>query len=121
MPDVAMRPGETIAANSAIFWSEMPSCEHLVQFYDDEPALIEQLVEDDFADTVLDRDAFTALLAGSAERDREVLALRYGADLAAEEIAQLLDLSANNVHQIASRALRKLRSALADQAASGSA
>jgi len=41
--DVALRSGETIAANSAIFWSEMPACEHLVQFYDDDPALIDSL------------------------------------------------------------------------------
>ncbi|HZP12756.1 MAG TPA: MEDS domain-containing protein [Nevskiaceae bacterium] len=43
MQDFAFGAGETIAANSAIFWSEMPSCEHLVQFYDHEHALIDSL------------------------------------------------------------------------------
>jgi len=43
MQDSAFGAGETIAANSAIFWSEMRSCEHLVQFYDHEHALIDSL------------------------------------------------------------------------------
>jgi DNA-directed RNA polymerase specialized sigma24 family protein len=40
-----------------------------------------------------------------------VLALRYGADLKAEDIAALTDLTTANVHQILSRTLRKLRTA----------
>jgi RNA polymerase sigma factor (sigma-70 family) len=89
---------------------------------DEEPALIEALAAADVAELVIDRAAFVALLASVTERDREVLALRYGADLPAEDVARILDLgSANNVHQITSRAVRKLRSALEDPAASGSA
>jgi RNA polymerase sigma-70 factor (ECF subfamily) len=50
------------------------------------------------------------------ERERELLALRYGADLAGPEIAQLTGLSLANVHQILSRSLRRLRGLLdADQ------
>ena len=43
------------------------------------------------------------------ERDREVLALRFGGDMSGPEIAKLLDLSLPNVQQILSRSLRKLR------------
>jgi RNA polymerase sigma-70 factor (ECF subfamily) len=51
-------------------------------------------------------------LAGLKERDREVIALRYGADLTGAEIAELLDLSLANVQQILSRSLRRLRASL---------
>jgi RNA polymerase sigma-70 factor, ECF subfamily len=51
-------------------------------------------------------------LSQLAARDREVLALRYGADLTGPEIAALLGLTLANVQQIASRALRKLRELL---------
>jgi RNA polymerase sigma factor (sigma-70 family) len=54
----------------------------------------------------------SAALAKLAERDREVLALRFGGDLTGPEIAELLGLTLANVQQIASRSLRKLRSLL---------
>jgi RNA polymerase sigma-70 factor (ECF subfamily) len=79
---------------------------------DDEPALLESLAARDVVGEVLERDAFRALLRSSGEREREVLALRYGADLSANEVAELLGLSSANVHQIASRALRRLREEL---------
>jgi RNA polymerase sigma factor (sigma-70 family) len=79
---------------------------------DEEPALLETLASGDLAAEIADRDAFRGLLAGSGEREREVLALRYGADLSANEVADLLGLSSANVHQIASRALRRLRQEL---------
>lgn len=51
-------------------------------------------------------------LAQLPERERELLALRYGGDLTGPEIAQLIGLSLANVQQINSRALRKLRTLL---------
>jgi RNA polymerase sigma-70 factor (ECF subfamily) len=45
-------------------------------------------------------------------RDRELIALRFGGDLVASEIASLCGLSVANVQQIMSRSLRKLRAAL---------
>lgn len=51
-------------------------------------------------------------LAQLSERDREVLALRFGGDLTGPEIAELLGLSLANVQQITSRSLRKLRELL---------
>ncbi|HWH19531.1 MAG TPA: response regulator transcription factor, partial [Solirubrobacterales bacterium] len=47
-----------------------------------------------------------------SERDREVLALRFGGDMTGPEIAKLLNLSLANVQQILSRSLRRLRKRL---------
>jgi RNA polymerase sigma-70 factor (ECF subfamily) len=57
-------------------------------------------------------------LATLSQRDREVVALRFGADLRGPEIADLLSLTLANVQQILSRSLRKLRAEL-DAAPSG--
>ena len=51
-----------------------------------------------------------------SDRDREILALRFGGDMAGPEIAALLNLTLANVQQILSRSLRKLRGLL-DEAA----
>jgi RNA polymerase sigma-70 factor (ECF subfamily) len=53
-------------------------------------------------------------LARLTERDREVIALRFGGDMTGPEIAHLLNLSLANVQQILSRSLRKLRGLLED-------
>jgi RNA polymerase sigma-70 factor (ECF subfamily) len=57
-----------------------------------------------------------AALEGLRERERSVLALRFGADLPTPDIADFLDLSVANVQQILSRALRKLRRELEPEA-----
>lgn len=54
------------------------------------------------------------------ERDQEVVALRFGADLTGAQIAEALGLSLANVQQILSRSLRKLRVLLDELAASSS-
>ena len=54
-----------------------------------------------------------AALAGLGDREREVLGLRFGADLSGPEIAEVMDLSLANVQQILSRTLRRLREELA--------
>ncbi len=51
-------------------------------------------------------------LANLPPRDREVIALRFGADMTGPEIAELSGLSLANVQQILSRSLRKLRATL---------
>ena len=51
------------------------------------------------------------------DREREVLALRFGGDLSGPEIADMLDLSLANTQQILSRSLRKLRAELEDSGA----
>jgi len=52
------------------------------------------------------------VLSRLGDRDREVIALRFGGDLTGPEIAALLGLTLANVQQILSRSLRKLRSML---------
>ena len=57
-----------------------------------------------------------------SDRERELLALRYGGDLSGPEIAELTGLKLANVQQILSRALRRMRARLeAGEPAPGSA
>jgi RNA polymerase sigma-70 factor (ECF subfamily) len=49
------------------------------------------------------------LLNGLSEREREVIALKYGADLTNREIGQVMKLSETNVSTLASRVVSKLR------------
>jgi RNA polymerase sigma-70 factor (ECF subfamily) len=87
---------------------------------DEFPGLVNTaLAPDDGLEDVLSADAVRSMLAPLDERERAVVALRYGADLSAIEVAAVLDLTPANVHQIASRALRRLRAG--EQALSRSA
>jgi RNA polymerase sigma-70 factor (ECF subfamily) len=47
-----------------------------------------------------------------SERERELIALRFGGDMTGAQIAELTELSLANVQQILSRSLRRLREAL---------
>jgi RNA polymerase sigma factor (sigma-70 family) len=77
---------------------------------DEHPELADALSGGEEAfEQVLSDDALRAWLAPLSEREREVVALRYAAELPATEIAAITGLSAANVHQIASRSLRRLR------------
>jgi RNA polymerase sigma-70 factor (ECF subfamily) len=77
---------------------------------EEHPAVLDRLVDDRGAlEEELAREELKRLLGPLAPRDREVLALRYGADLEGAEIAKLLGLTTANVHQILSRSLRRLR------------
>jgi RNA polymerase sigma-70 factor (ECF subfamily) len=51
-------------------------------------------------------------LGALGERERELIALRFGGDLTGPEIAELTGLTVANVQQILSRALRRLRGEL---------
>jgi RNA polymerase sigma-70 factor (ECF subfamily) len=53
-----------------------------------------------------------AALARLSDRERVVLDLRFGGDLPGSEIADLVGVTVDNVHQILSRALHKLRADL---------
>jgi RNA polymerase sigma factor (sigma-70 family) len=76
---------------------------------DEHPALVAPLASsDDPAARRLSVDTVRDWLARLEPREREVLALRFGADLPVADIAHALDLSEANVHQISSRALRRL-------------
>jgi RNA polymerase sigma factor (sigma-70 family) len=77
---------------------------------DEHPGLLDRLVEpDDEIGRVLDADELRAWLRPLGSREREILALRYAADLPAADIAAIMGLSGANVHQILSRSLRRLR------------
>ena len=51
-------------------------------------------------------------LAKLSDRERELISLRFGADLTGPEIAELTELSLANVQQILSRGLRRMRATL---------
>jgi len=51
-------------------------------------------------------------LATLSDRERELVALRFGADMTGPEIAQMTGLSLANVQQILSRSLRRMRAQL---------
>ncbi|MGN6372921.1 MAG: RNA polymerase sigma factor [Solirubrobacteraceae bacterium] len=63
--------------------------------------------------------SLAAALAALSERERQVIALRFGGELSGPEIADVLGLSLANVQQIASRALRKLRAEIEGDAPRG--
>jgi RNA polymerase sigma-70 factor (ECF subfamily) len=63
------------------------------------------------ADLGLDPE-LAAALAELSDRDRELVGLRYGADLSGPEIAELTGLTLANVQQILSRSLRRMRARL---------
>jgi RNA polymerase sigma factor (sigma-70 family) len=67
------------------------------------------------------RPELAAALELLNDRDREVLALRFGGDLSGPEIAIQLGLSVANVQQILSRSLRRLRAELESHGVSGRA
>jgi RNA polymerase sigma-70 factor (ECF subfamily) len=67
---------------------------------------------DDHAEEVFQRLELRSAVAQLAERDRELVALRFGADLTARQIGELLDLKTNAVEVALHRALATLRSLL---------
>lgn len=58
-------------------------------------------------------------LADLGDRERELIALRFGADCSGPEIARLTGLTLANVQQIMSRSLRRLRATLEQARAVG--
>lgn len=58
-------------------------------------------------------------IAALSDRERELIALRYGGDLTGPEIAALVGLTLANVQQILSRALRRMRTQIEASRAAG--
>jgi RNA polymerase sigma-70 factor, ECF subfamily len=73
--------------------------------------LAERAVEGDENDSVRRLDVGAAL-AQLEVRDRELVSLRYGADLTARQIGELLDMRTNAVEVALHRALARLRDVL---------
>ena len=65
--------------------------------------------------TTVQRLTLEQAVASLDERDRELIALRYGSDLAARQIAEVLDLRTNAVEVALHRALGRLRKLLAEE------
>jgi RNA polymerase sigma factor (sigma-70 family) len=85
--------------------------------------LPEQADARELEDEALRRLALSGAVGRLEARDRELIALRYGADLTARQIAALLDLKTNAVEVALHRALGRLRTSLegSDEAASRTA
>jgi len=77
---------------------------------DEHPALLDRLAAtDESLDRRMRIDGAREWLQALDERERLLVALRYGADLSTSEVAAATDLSVANVQQILSRCLRRLR------------
>jgi RNA polymerase sigma-70 factor (ECF subfamily) len=76
------------------------------------PDELEQEAPGDLADSAVERLAIAAAMSTLDERSRDLLALRYGADLSARQIGAILGLKPNAVDVALHRALGRLRSAL---------
>lgn len=100
-----------IARHAAADWyrrrsPEDPRAELPEGALDDEPA-----VQAERAEGV---GAVRALLAHLTDREREAVALRFGAELPAAEIGELLGTSATGARMLVHRAVTKLRKVVAD-------
>lgn len=71
--------------------------------------LAEQNALDGVAERIVERLDIQAAVGHLRERDRELIALRYGADLTARQIATALGLETNAVEVALHRALARLR------------
>jgi RNA polymerase sigma-70 factor (ECF subfamily) len=67
---------------------------------------------DEAAQLAAERDAVRRALGTLAARDRELIALKYHADLSNAEIAEVLGVNANHAGTLLHRAMTKLREAV---------
>lgn len=74
-----------------------------------EPDPPERAAPGDLEEDTVTRVAVWEAVGQLGERDRELLALRYGADLSARQIAQQLGMATNGVEVALHRALARLR------------
>ena len=66
----------------------------------------------DLEEAVVRRMSLASAIEQLGDRDRELITLRYGADLSAAQIGALLDLRTNAVEVALHRALDRLRSTI---------
>jgi RNA polymerase sigma factor (sigma-70 family) len=81
--------------------------------FERQTALMAAVPERDHFAAIEERDELTAALERLAPEEREAVALRYGADLTAKQIATVLGTSLTTAEGRIYRALRKLRAQLA--------
>ena len=80
----------------------------------DDEALLDGAVDEGAADLAVMRLDLADAVATLGVRDRELIALRYGADLKAKDIAGLLGQQTNAVEVALHRALDRLRKAMGE-------
>jgi RNA polymerase sigma-70 factor, ECF subfamily len=74
---------------------------------------------DDVEETIVRRVELAGAVARLEERERELIALRYGADLTARQIAELWSMQTNAVEVALHRALLRLREILGEESERG--
>ena len=79
------------------------------------PAETEQATAHDLEASALERLTLASAVSGLDDRSRELIALRYGADLSARQIAVVLGLKTNAVEVALHRALARVRAELEKQ------
>ncbi len=72
---------------------------------------LEEPVENDFSESIANRDAVRRHLSSIAPRARTVLVLRYYEELGDDEIADLMNINVATVRATHSRAINAMRSA----------
>ena len=80
-----------------------------------DPEELDVVAPGDLEADVVERQTLEDAVGRLGERDRELIALRYGADLSARQIAQQLDMQTNAVEVALHRALGRLRAVLDDE------
>jgi RNA polymerase sigma factor (sigma-70 family) len=75
-------------------------------------AIAEELAPGSLEDDTVSRLTLAGAVERLSDRDRELIALRYGADLTARQIAELLGATTNAVEVSLHRALTRLRTDL---------
>lgn len=84
-----------------------------------ESVSLESLTRVDHIAGLIERDAILAAVRGLSPRQREVLVLRYYADLSVEETAAAMGASTGSVKTHTRRALERLRVTLGEHAREG--
>ena len=74
----------------------------------------EAVAPSDLADDTVRRLTLAAAVAALSERDRDLIALRYGADLTARQIGDVLEIGTHAAEVALGRALDRVRARLVD-------
>ena len=83
------------------------------------PEIAEMVDERPIEEDSIRRLTVSAAVEQLGQRDQELIALRFGADLTAGQIAQLLDMQTNAVEVALHRALARLRSIVEPESGQG--
>ena len=108
------REGYRVDRGAGVAWVIGIARRQISDHFAARPKIADAELEDQASPEAIDADAATRLDLRTAvlaldERDRELVALRYGADLTARQIGELVDMRTNAVEVALHRALRELR------------